>query len=173
MVTLCCSWLASPSVHFMLFSVVFFPHSLWFLLPRRTQCLRASLGWLRLLHCSALPGSVWSIQQRPNKSRLLSPSSSAFPFVANIAYTSFLLSFLPLFLPSSLSLFLFLWYLEACIFCEYLQMTCFWFCWQSLLFNFLQLLSIPFIFALISISFFLLLFLTLILLCLNLLKLNV
>ena len=34
-----------------------------------------------------------------------------------------------------------LWYLEACIFCQYLQRTCFWFCWQFLLFHFLQLFS--------------------------------
>ena len=94
-------WLPYAALHlpltlmYLMLFVVFFPHSLWFLLPCRTQYFHAALGCWSLPHSPALPGPVWSIQH-PNIFRLLSPSSSALSF-PNIAY-------LPACLPAFLSL---------------------------------------------------------------------
>lgn len=174
----------------MLFSVVFSPYFLWFLLPYfffhnpyRIQCLHATLGCLSLPHCPALPGPPWFLQHL-NKSRLFLPSSSPFPFVHNIAFVSIcppsdppsLFCFLLLFFSFSPSIFLSLsfslWYIEACMSCQYSQRIFCLFCWQFLLFYFLQLFLVIFIFTNVSINFFLLLSLNLIIFALYVLKLN-
>lgn len=169
MVTLCCSHSPLTLLHSQLFSVVFFfiPCDFFFQVGLSDFMLLLDVLLAFLI---VLP----SLGLFSPPSALTDPEFSPILFRLSFWSSYCLFVLLPSFppsLPHSPPPFSFLWYLEACIFCQHLQKTCFWFYGQSLMFPFFSQFSSSFIFALISVSFSLLLSLNSIIF--SLLKVNI